>query len=72
MFGALLLESSAGISLKHTKKKHPNFELDRQKQTQNTHSEPFLGRRQTERTKDTSVRKSARPAGVVVVRERKK
>lgn len=70
MFGALLLESSAGISLKHTKN-HPNFELDRQKQTQNTHSEPFLGRRQTERTKDTSVRKSARPAGVVV-REREK
>lgn len=69
MFGALLLESSAGISLKHTKKIIQTLNsIDKNKQ--NTHSEPFLGR-QTEGTKDTSVRKSARPAGVVVVRTRK-
>lgn len=70
MFGALLLESSAGISLKHTKKIIQTLNsIDKNKHK--THSEPFLGRRQTERTKDTSVRKSARPAGVVV-REREK
>lgn len=45
MFGALLLESSAGISL-NTQKNHPNFELDRQKQTKHTLGTVF---RQTDR-----------------------
>lgn len=49
MFGALLLESSAGISLIHTKKNHPNFELDRQKQTQNTHTLGTVFRQKTDR-----------------------
>lgn len=51
MFGALLLESSAGISLKQ-KKIIQIFELDRQKQTTQKHT---LGTvfRQRERTKDT-------------------